>query len=100
MGELLSRTLANRIAALPTVVAVRRRGLSAWVQIRNRGDGEPLGKAVCAAAARRGVAVDCVGDVIVLIPELDIAETDLRRLVAVLASSIAEASLGRIAAAA
>jgi adenosylmethionine---8-amino-7-oxononanoate aminotransferase len=45
-------------------------------------------------ARRRGVLVRPLGDVVVLMPPLSIAEHELRRLVTVTAEAIAEATGG------
>ena len=49
------------------------------------------------AARKRGAVIRPLGDVVVLMPPLAISEHDLRRLVAITASSIAEATAGRLA---
>jgi adenosylmethionine-8-amino-7-oxononanoate aminotransferase len=59
-----------------------------------------IGHQVTLAARRRGAIIRPLGDVIVLMPPLAISEADLRRLVAIAAASIAEATSGRLRAAA
>jgi adenosylmethionine-8-amino-7-oxononanoate aminotransferase len=51
-----------------------------------------LGHQVTLAARRRGAIIRPLGDVIVLMPPLAISESELRRLVAITAASIAEAT--------
>ena len=48
------------------------------------------------AARRRGAIIRPLGDVVVLMPPLSITEADLARLVAITASSIAEATVGQL----
>jgi adenosylmethionine---8-amino-7-oxononanoate aminotransferase len=59
-----------------------------------------LGHQITLAARRRGAIIRPLGDVIVLMPPLSISEADLARLVAITASSIAEVTVGSMAAAA
>jgi adenosylmethionine-8-amino-7-oxononanoate aminotransferase len=58
------------------------------------------GHQVALAARRRGAVLRPLGDVVVLMPPLAISESDLRRLVAIVAASIAEATAGHLRAAA
>jgi adenosylmethionine-8-amino-7-oxononanoate aminotransferase len=60
------------------------------IELRERPPAERLGHRVTLAARRRGAIIRPLGDVIVLMPALAISEADLRRLVAITASSIAE----------
>ena len=53
-----------------------------------------LGHRVTIAARRRGAIIRPLGDVVVLMPPLAISESELRRLVAITATAIAEASAG------
>jgi adenosylmethionine-8-amino-7-oxononanoate aminotransferase len=55
-----------------------------------------LGHRVTLAARRRGAVIRPLGDVVVLMPPLAISEADLRRLVAITAASIAEATAGHL----
>jgi adenosylmethionine-8-amino-7-oxononanoate aminotransferase len=57
---------------------------------------ERMGHRVTLAARRRGAIVRPLGDVVVLMPALSISETDLRRLVAVTAAAIADATAGHL----
>lgn len=98
--ELLERLLAQRIAVLPGVVEVRQRGFMVGIELIGRPPGERLGHAVAMAARRRGAVIRPLGDVMVLMPPLTISESDLRRLVAITAASVAETTVGRLRAAA
>jgi adenosylmethionine-8-amino-7-oxononanoate aminotransferase len=98
--ELLARTLAHRIAALPAVAEVRQRGFMVGIELVSEDPAERLGHQVTLAARRRGAVIRPLGDVLVLMPPLSISEADLARLVAITASSIAEVAVGHLRAAA
>jgi adenosylmethionine-8-amino-7-oxononanoate aminotransferase len=55
---------------------------------------------VTLAARRRGAIIRPLGDVVVLMPPLAISESELRRLVAITAAAIAEATTGLLRSAA
>ncbi len=98
--ELLGRLL-EQLAAHPAVSEVRRRGFMVGIEL----DGFPLearmGHRVTLEARRRGAIIRPLGDVVVLMPPLAIAEADLRRLVAITAEAIeAATSAASLAAAA
>jgi adenosylmethionine---8-amino-7-oxononanoate aminotransferase len=98
--ELLAQLLGYRIEVLPGVAVVRQRGMLVGIElVIGAEDGQLVRRAVV-AARRRGAVIGSWGDVIVLTPALGISEHDLRRLVAITASSIAEAYVGRPSAAA
>jgi adenosylmethionine-8-amino-7-oxononanoate aminotransferase len=90
--ELLTRLLSQRVAALPGVAEVRQRGFMVGIELCERPPGERLGHRVTLSARRRGAIIRPLGDVVVLMPALAISEADLRRLVAITAASIAEAT--------
>ena len=92
--ELLAALLERRVAVLPGVAEVRQLGMMVGIELLAP-DHDPTRQAVL-AARRRGAAIGSCGDVIVLTPALAITEQDLRRLVAITASSIAEAYIGRL----
>lgn len=94
---LLSRLLEQRVAMLPGVAEVRQRGMMVGIQLVAATADERLGHRVAIAARKRGAVIRPLGDVVVLMPPLAISEHDLRRLVAITASSIAEATVGRLA---
>jgi adenosylmethionine-8-amino-7-oxononanoate aminotransferase len=98
--ELLTRTLAHRIAVLQDVAEVRQRGFMVGIELISEDPTERLGHQVTLAARRRGAIIRPLGDVLVLMPPLSISEADLARLVAVTASSIAELAVGHLRAAA
>jgi adenosylmethionine-8-amino-7-oxononanoate aminotransferase len=94
--ELLGRLLAQRIAFLPGVSEVRQRGFMVGIELIEQPVADRIGHRVTLAARRRGAIIRPLGDVIVLMPPLSISEADLRRLVAITAASIAEATSGRL----
>jgi adenosylmethionine---8-amino-7-oxononanoate aminotransferase len=98
--DLLSRLLAQRVTFLPGVAEVRQRGFMVGIELIEQPVAERIGHQVTLAARRRGAIIRPLGDVIVLMPPLSISEADLRRLVAITAASIAEATSGRLRAAA
>jgi adenosylmethionine-8-amino-7-oxononanoate aminotransferase len=98
--ELLARLLEQRIATLPSVAEVRQRGFMVGIELHEYPADERKGQQVTFEARRRGAIIRPLGDVVVLMPALSISEADLRRLVAITASSIAVATSGRLQAAA
>jgi adenosylmethionine---8-amino-7-oxononanoate aminotransferase len=94
--ELLTRLLGQRIAVLPGVAAVRQRGFMVGIELIEQPVADRVGHRVTLAARRRGAIIRPLGDVVVLMPPLAISEADLRRLVAITAASIAEATSGRL----
>ena len=98
--ELLARTLERRVSILPVVTEIGQSGLTATVRLGTRRAGRELAGLVAAASARRGAAVLARGNAVVLDASAASSETELCRLVAVLASSIAEVAVGRMPAAA
>jgi adenosylmethionine-8-amino-7-oxononanoate aminotransferase len=98
--DLLTRLLDQRIAILPGVSEVRQRGFMVGIELVSRPAPERLGQQVMLAARRRGAVIRPLGDVMVLMPAPAMSEADLRRLVAITASSIAEVTAGRLRSAA
>lgn len=99
--ELLGELLATLVEPLPTVAEIRRRGFMTGIQLSAFPAGARMGHQVAMAARRRGAIVRPLGDVVVLLPPLAITAGELRRLVDIVASAIAEAtSVGELAAAA
>jgi adenosylmethionine-8-amino-7-oxononanoate aminotransferase len=97
--ELFAQLLEQRVTTLPGVADVRQRGFMVGIELREYPAQLRMGHRVTVAARRRGAIVRPLGDVVVLMPALSMSEADLRRLVAITASSIAEATAGRLAAA-
>jgi adenosylmethionine-8-amino-7-oxononanoate aminotransferase len=98
--ELLTRTLDHQVAPLPAVAEVRQRGFMVGIELAPRPAHERLGHRVALAARRRGAVIRPLGDVVVLMPALAISESDLRRLVAITAAAITDATAGFLPAAA
>jgi adenosylmethionine---8-amino-7-oxononanoate aminotransferase len=98
--ELLRRLLDHRIATLPGVAEVRQRGFMVGIELTEQPPELRMGHRVTVSARRRGAVIRPLGDVVVLMPALAMTEADLRRLVSIVASSIAEATAGRLRAAA
>jgi adenosylmethionine-8-amino-7-oxononanoate aminotransferase len=94
--ELLARLLDQRIAILPGVAEVRQCGFMIGIELVSPPTPERLGPQVMLAARRRGALIRPLGDVIVLMPAPAMSEADLRRLVAITGSSIAEVANGRL----
>ena len=94
--ELLARLLDHRVASLPGVAEVRQRGFMVGIELIARPPQERLGHQVTLAARRRGAIIRPLGDVVVLMPALAMSEADLRRLVAITAAAIADATAGRL----
>ena len=90
LGELL-----EQVAAMPGVREVRRRGFMTGIEL----DGFPVearaGHQVTLAARRRGAIIRPLGDTVILMPPLAIAQRDLRRLVSITAAAIAEVVAAR-----
>ena len=89
--DLLGRLLVP-VAAQPAVAAVRRRGLMTGIELRSFPLELRMGHRVTLEARRRGAIVRPLGDVVVLMPPLSIAEADLTRLVEITGEAIAAAA--------
>jgi len=83
LGELL-----EPVAAMPEVAAVRRRGTMTGIDLGEHDPALRLGHLVTLEARRRGAIVRPLGDVIILMPPLSISESELTRLVEIVAGSI------------
>lgn len=90
--SLLRALLDAQVAPLAAVAEVRRCGFMVGIELRGFPPGERIGHQVTLAARRRGAIVRPLGDVVVLMPPLSIAEAELRRLVEIVTASIAEAT--------
>src|SRR3954463_3191665 len=89
---LLAEALAEQVAPLPAVREIRRCGLMVGIELGDFPLEARTGHRVVMAARERGVIIRPLGDVIVLMPPLAISEAELRRLVAVTADAITEAT--------
>lgn len=86
----LRRLLAERIAPLDAVAAVRHCGLMAGVELAPPSGGLRWGRRTCAAAVRRGVLLRPLGDVVILMPPLTTTDEEVERIVDTLAAALAE----------
>src|SRR4051812_983544 len=91
--SLLTSLLAD-VAAMPGVLEVRQRGFMVGVELSGFDVSARAGHSVTLAARRRGAIIRPLGDVVVLMPPLAIAPRELRRLVTIVADSIAEVVAG------
>jgi adenosylmethionine-8-amino-7-oxononanoate aminotransferase len=86
---LLSSLLDESVAGLPAVREIRRRGFMAGIELVDFPLEARVGHAVTLAARERGAIIRPLGDTIVLMPPLSIADDELRALVAITAEAIA-----------
>jgi adenosylmethionine---8-amino-7-oxononanoate aminotransferase len=96
--DLLGTLLAEHVAPLPAVGEIRHRGFMTGIELAGFAYEERTGHHVALAARERGAIIRPLGDVVVLMPPLSIADDELRRLVAITGESIAAVTSGRIAA--
>jgi adenosylmethionine-8-amino-7-oxononanoate aminotransferase len=89
---LLGEVLEASIAPLATVAEIRRRGFMGGVELTEYPLEARMGHQVTLAARERGAIVRPLGDVVVLMPPLSIADDELTRLVAITAEAIAAAT--------
>ncbi|MGH9164673.1 MAG: adenosylmethionine--8-amino-7-oxononanoate transaminase [Acidimicrobiales bacterium] len=86
----LSARLAEAVAPLAGVGAVRVSGLMAGVDLEPPRPGLRWGRTVCRAAVARGVLLRPLGDVIVIVPPLTVTAAEVDRIVDVLAAAVTE----------
>jgi adenosylmethionine-8-amino-7-oxononanoate aminotransferase len=87
---LLGRLLDDLVAPLAAVTDVRRRGFMVGIELGGHPAAARMGHQVTLAARRRGAIIRPLGDVVVLMPPLAIADGELRRLVEITAAAITE----------
>jgi adenosylmethionine-8-amino-7-oxononanoate aminotransferase len=83
--------LLEEIAAMPEVAEVRHRGFMVGIDLGEHDPALRMGHSVTLAARERGAVVRPLGDTVVLVPPLSISAADLRRLLGIVAESIAAA---------
>jgi adenosylmethionine-8-amino-7-oxononanoate aminotransferase len=88
----LEEELARQVAPIATVREIRQKGFMVGIELTEFPLPARIGHQVTLAARRRGAMVRPLGDTIVLMPPLAIEEAELRRLVAITAAAIAEAT--------
>ena len=91
--ELLGKLLAP-IAEHAAVREVRRCGFMVGIELEEHPLALRMGHRVTLEARRRGAIIRPLGDVVVLMPPLAIAEAELRRLVELTGEAVAAASAG------
>jgi adenosylmethionine---8-amino-7-oxononanoate aminotransferase len=84
----LLRELLGHIEAMPEVVEIRGRGFMAGIDLGAHDPDLRMGHKVTLEARKRGAIIRPLGDVVVLMPPLSIAEAELRRLLEITAESI------------
>jgi adenosylmethionine-8-amino-7-oxononanoate aminotransferase len=84
----LSTRLADSVAGLSGVAAVRQRGLMVGVELDPPAGAVRWGRRVCAGAVGRGVLLRPLGDVVVIMPPLTTTAEEIDRVIDVLAASI------------
>jgi adenosylmethionine-8-amino-7-oxononanoate aminotransferase len=89
-SEQLQGLLEDTLGAHRAVTDIRVKGLMCGVELAPPDEGLLWGRKVCAAAVRRGVLLRPLGDVVVIVPPLDIAPDEVERIVDVLVASIDE----------
>lgn len=92
--ELLSALLEEHVAPLPAVGEIRRCGFMTGIELAGFPAAARTGHQVTLAARERGAIVRPLGDVVVLMPPLAIAASELRRLVEITAAAIVTATDG------
>ncbi|MCW3062877.1 MAG: adenosylmethionine-8-amino-7-oxononanoate aminotransferase apoenzyme, partial [Solirubrobacterales bacterium] len=75
---LLERLLAERVAPLGCVAEIRQRGFMVGIELAGFAVEDRIGHRVTLAARARGAMVRPLGDVVVLMPPLAIAESELQ----------------------
>jgi adenosylmethionine---8-amino-7-oxononanoate aminotransferase len=98
--ELLADLLHRHVDPLPAVREIRRCGFMVAVELEEHPVADRIGHRVTLAARERGAIVRPLGDALVLMPPLVISEGELRRLVEIVAASIAAVTSARLASAA
>jgi len=89
----LDTLLTERVLPVPSVAAVRRRGLMAGVELAPPAEGLRWGRRVCAGAVERGVLLRPLGDVVVLMPMLTSTAEEIDRIVTVLLEAIEQVTI-------
>lgn len=86
----LAGRLAELIAPLDAVDAIRQHGLMVGVELAPPAEGLRWGRRVCAGTVARGVLLRPLGDVVVLMPPLTITEDEIDRIIDALREAILE----------
>ncbi|MGZ8766222.1 MAG: aminotransferase class III-fold pyridoxal phosphate-dependent enzyme, partial [Acidimicrobiia bacterium] len=86
----LRNLLDDRIRPHHAVADVRLCGLMGGIELAPPGEGLRWGRRVCAASVERGVLLRPLGDVVVLMPPLDVTSAELHRIVCALDGALEE----------
>ncbi len=86
----LGGLLDDRIRPRRSVADIRLCGLMGGVELAPRQDGLRWGRRVCAASVERGVLLRPLGDIVVLMPPLDVTSAELHQIVRVLDDALEE----------
>jgi adenosylmethionine-8-amino-7-oxononanoate aminotransferase len=89
--ELLEKLLFG-LRALPAVAEIRRRGFMCGIQLADFPLEARMGHQVTLEARKRGAIIRPLGDTVILMPPLSIAEHELRELVAITGEAIEAAT--------
>ncbi|CAN5796300.1 adenosylmethionine--8-amino-7-oxononanoate transaminase [soil metagenome] len=90
----LAAGLADQVAPLEAVTAIRQQGLMVGVELAPPADDLRWGRKVTAACIDRGVLIRPLGDVIVVMPPLTTTAQEIDRITTVLAAAILEVTAG------
>ncbi|HZJ26180.1 MAG TPA: adenosylmethionine--8-amino-7-oxononanoate transaminase [Acidimicrobiia bacterium] len=93
-SEELRGLLDDRIAPRDAVAGVRLCGLMGGVELAPPEDGLRWGRRVCAAAVDRGVLLRPLGDVVILMPPLDVTSAEIHQIVHALDAAVDEVAGG------
>jgi adenosylmethionine-8-amino-7-oxononanoate aminotransferase len=85
--ELLGELLGG-VSTMPEVAEVRHRGFMVGIDLGEHDPTPRLGHQVTLEARQRGAIIRPLSDVVVLMPPLSISESELKRLVSIVAASI------------
>ena len=86
----LRSLLDDSIASRDAVAEVRLCGLMGGIELAPPDEGLMWGRRVCAAAGDRGVLLRPLGDVVVLMPPLDVTSVEIHQIVRALDAAIQE----------
>ncbi|MGZ8762590.1 MAG: adenosylmethionine--8-amino-7-oxononanoate transaminase [Acidimicrobiia bacterium] len=86
----LRNLLDDRIRPRHAVADVRLCGLMGGIELAPPGEGLRWGRRVCAASVERGVLLRPLGDVVVLMPPLDVTSAELHQIVYALDGALEE----------
>jgi adenosylmethionine-8-amino-7-oxononanoate aminotransferase len=89
-SDQLAAALADRVAKLDEVRAVRVRGLMCAVELASPEDDPLWARRTCSAMVRRGVLARSLGDSVILVPPLTTTADEVEQVVTTLAEAVPE----------